>query len=73
MKVTYDQTADAMYIYFARNKKSTRTEVMGEGIVMDYEDDKLIGIEILDASKKLSKRELKPATANLQRIISFTS
>lgn len=27
MKITYDKIADAMYIYLAKNKKSTRTEM----------------------------------------------
>lgn len=26
MKVSYDPMADAMYIYFSKNKKSSRTE-----------------------------------------------
>ncbi|KKR91990.1 MAG: hypothetical protein UU42_C0006G0029 [Candidatus Woesebacteria bacterium GW2011_GWA1_41_13b] len=51
MKVTYDKKADAMYIYFVPGKKSTRTEEVGEGLLVDYSGKKVIGIEILDASK----------------------
>lgn len=51
MKVTYDKKADAMYIYLVPGKKSTRTEEVGDGLLVDYSGKKVIGIEILDASK----------------------
>lgn len=67
MKISYDPEADAAYIYFLKNKKSTRTEEVGEGLLVDYNGDDLIGIEILDVSKKLPKNELKSITS-LERI-----
>ena len=65
MKVTYDPIADAMYIYLTEKKKSTRTEELGEGLLVDYADRELIGIEILDASKKLSKKKLDTITLTI--------
>lgn len=59
MKVTYDPKADAIYIYFSENKKSTRTEEVREDFLMDYSGKEMIGIEILDASKKLPKEKLE--------------
>jgi len=59
MKVTYDSVADVMYIYFDPKRKSTKTKEIGEGINVDYAGEKLIGIEILDASEKLSKKDLE--------------
>ena len=59
MKATYDPTADAMYIYFSENKKSTRTEEVSEDLLVDYAGNEMIGIEILDASKKLPKKNLE--------------
>lgn len=59
MKISYDPKSDAAYIYFLKNKKSTRTEEVGEGLLVDYNGDDLIGIEILDVSKKLPKNEIK--------------
>lgn len=67
MKISYDPKADAAYIYFIKDKKSTRTEEAGEGLLVDYHGDDLIGIEILDVSKKLPKDELKSITS-LERI-----
>ena len=65
MKVTYDPVADAMYIYFSDRKKSTRTEEVSDDFLVDYAGKEMIGIEILDASRKLPKRNLeslKPAS-----------
>lgn len=67
MKISYDPKADAAYIYFIKDKKSTRTEEVGEGLLVDYNGDDLIGIEILDVSEKLPKEELKSITS-LERI-----
>ena len=58
MKVTYDSVADAMYISFNPKRKSTKTEEIREGLNVDYAGRKLIGIEILDASEKLSPKDL---------------
>ncbi|MBI2597547.1 DUF2283 domain-containing protein [Candidatus Daviesbacteria bacterium] len=63
MKISYDPKADAAYIYFIKDKKSTHTEEVGEGLFVDYYGDDLIGIEILDVSKKLPKNEIKSITA----------
>ena len=63
MKISYDPRADAAYIYFIKDKKSTRTEEIGEGLLVDYHGNELIGIEILDVSKKFPKNELKSITS----------
>ncbi|MBI2009607.1 MAG: DUF2283 domain-containing protein [Candidatus Chisholmbacteria bacterium] len=58
MKAKYDPVADAMYIYFSERKKSTRTEEVSEDILVDYSGREMVGIEILDASKKLPRKNL---------------
>lgn len=58
MKVTYDSKSDAMYIYFSEKKRSTRTEEVSDDFLVDYSGNEMIGIEILDASKKLPKKNL---------------
>jgi len=65
MKVTYDPMADAMYIYLSNKKKSTRTEEVGDGLLVDFSGEKLVGIEILDVSKKLPKKELDTINLSL--------
>ncbi len=66
IKITYDKKADAAYIYFsefpaekvARTYPCDPSEVDGM-INLDFdENNKFIGIEVMDASKKLSKELL---------------
>jgi uncharacterized protein YuzE len=62
MKVSYDRKVDAAYIYFkedigaggvAKTYPCDPTEVGGE-INLDFDKEgRLVGIEVLDASKKL--------------------
>lgn len=63
MKVTYDPKSDAMYIYFSGKKKSTRTEEVSDDFLVDYAEKEMIGIEILDASNKLPRKNLESIKA----------
>ena len=54
MKTNYDPLADAMYIHFS-DEKSTRTEEVLDDILVDYAGKKLVGIEVLEISRKLPK------------------
>lgn len=54
----YDKKIDALYIRFDESRYSDSDEV-AEGVVFDYnEQGRMVGLEILDASKKLT-REFK--------------
>ncbi len=63
MRISYDPTADAVYIYLSKKKKSTRTEEVSGDLLVDYADKELIGIEVLNVSKKLPKSDLKAVTS----------
>ena len=53
MKTNYDSEVDALYISFSSGKPDAVIEIK-EGLNIDVTDDgKIIGIEILDASKKV--------------------
>ena len=53
MKVKYDKEVDVLYIVF-NEKKIKESDEDKPGIILDYDKDGLIvGIEILDASKKM--------------------
>ncbi|MBF0244612.1 MAG: DUF2283 domain-containing protein [Planctomycetes bacterium] len=61
MRVRIDKQADAVYLDLTGRAIESSEEV-AEGIVMDYDKDGfLVGVEILDASKKAGDPE---ATAN---------
>lgn len=52
MKITYDKSVDAMYIKLNEKLVYKSSQKITEDIVVDYaEDGKVIGVEILTASK----------------------
>ena len=56
MKITYDKVADAMYLYFQRGKKVAKTVELSDLLIADLDTrGKVIGIEVLCASKQLEK------------------
>ena len=58
MRFHYDKKEDALYIRFNENPYQKSEEIQ-EGIIFDYDKNgKIIGIEILDASKNISKKPL---------------
>ena len=67
MKFEYDKEADAAYIYLEYPIKKggvKKTVELKDNIVLDYDaNGKLIGIEVLDASKIMKKQVLKEAIA----------
>ena len=72
MRITYGPAADAAYIYLtgeplARGRTSipaTPPEGVPAFIVLDWKDDRLVGIEILDASTRLHRDLLDDAETN---------
>lgn len=65
MKITYDPGADAVYIQFQEGEYSISKE-MGEGIILDYtEDGKVIGIEILEVSRKMPLKNIEEITISI--------
>jgi len=54
VQISYDRKADALYIRLRAGKFGTNKEVE-EGLVLDLgEDGALLGIEVLEASSRLS-------------------
>jgi uncharacterized protein YuzE len=51
-KVDYDSDADVLYISFRHPQQATDTEMTNEGILLRFKADELVGITILDASKR---------------------
>ena len=65
MKITFDPKKDVMRIKFQEGKYEISKEV-DEGIVIDMaKDNKIMAIEILDASQRIPKREMKDLTVGV--------
>ena len=63
MRITYDREADALYIAFGDGPATVGqpqgyVQEVAEGIALDWDGEgRLLGIEILDASKRLADPE----------------
>ena len=71
IRVEYDSKADAMYIWL-RKAKYEISEEIAENAIMDLDKrGRIIGIEILDASKNLGK-ELVGKILNTEKLVATT-
>ena len=58
MKITYDKEADALYLYF-QDGAFSRSKEVANGIILDVgKKNKILGIEILDASKRIKPKNM---------------
>lgn len=58
MKIEYDKEADALYVFF-RTVDVGKSREIEEGVIVDFDNDNhIVGIEILDASKRLTVSDL---------------
>lgn len=61
MNVFYNDKTDLLYIRFDNRKQDVINRRVSDDVVLDIgEADKIIGIEILDASKHITLEELLP-------------
>jgi uncharacterized protein YuzE len=52
MWIDYDQEADVLYISFKRPQKATDSEMMKNGVLLRYRNKELVGMTIMEASKR---------------------
>ncbi|MDI6739448.1 MAG: DUF2283 domain-containing protein [Candidatus Edwardsbacteria bacterium] len=50
--VDYDKAADVLYISFNRPQNATDSRMQKNGMILRYRNKDLVGITILDASKR---------------------
>jgi uncharacterized protein YuzE len=61
MQVLYNTKTDLLYLRLDDRKQQVINKRLSEDIVLDIgEDDRIVGIEILDASKHLNLERLLP-------------
>jgi uncharacterized protein YuzE len=61
LNISYNDKADLLYIRLDERNQEVMNRRVSEDIVLDIgEDDKIIGIEILDASRQVSLDRLLP-------------
>ena len=50
--VDYDAEADVLYVSLERPQKATDSEMTDDGILLRYRGQQLVGVTILDASRR---------------------
>jgi uncharacterized protein YuzE len=68
MNIYYDDKTDLLYIRFQEEKRVVINKRVTDDIVLDMEDeDKIVAIEILDASKHIDLSKVLPINYVLQQ------
>ena len=66
MEITYDKDADAMYIEF-RQGKFSKNKLIDDFTILDLDSKgNILGIELLDVSKRIPAKELLLHVKNLK-------
>jgi len=52
MWLDYDTEVDVLYLHFEEKPASTHSEMRDDGIILDYRDDALVGLTVLEASQR---------------------
>jgi uncharacterized protein YuzE len=52
MWLDYDEDADVLYVHFVEKLNSTHSEMREDGVILDYKDNALVGVTILEASQR---------------------
>lgn len=68
MQILYNAKSDLLYFRLDDRKQQVINKRLSDNIVLDLgENNKIVGIEILDASKHLNLKNLLPVTYELSR------
>ena len=69
MNVLYNDRADVLYIRLDDRKQEVVNRRVSEDIVLDIgEQDKIIGIEVLDASEHITLEKLLPVKYEISKM-----
>lgn len=52
MRLDYDEEADVLYVHFRDKVASTHSEMQENGVVLDYRGNALVGVTVLEASRR---------------------
>jgi len=58
MWLDYDEEADVLYIHFEKSPSSTHSELRDDGVILDYRGNRLVGVTVLEASRRTSAKSL---------------
>ena len=50
----YDREADVLYVHFKKPNHADHSELTEDDIIIRYENDEIIGMSVLNASKRIA-------------------
>ncbi len=53
--LTYDEEADVLYLNFKKPSHADDSELLDNDVIVRYEGDEVVGMTIMNASKKVKK------------------
>jgi len=56
VEVDYDPQGDVLYISFGKPQQADDSDVTEEGVIIRLKEGKIIGLTILNASKRMPKK-----------------
>lgn len=63
MRISYDSKTDLLYLRFDERKQQVINKQVSEDVVLDLgAGDSIVGIEIMDASKRLDLSAIMPVS-----------
>ncbi len=69
MQIHYDATADLLYLRFDDRKQEVTNKRVSDDIVLDVgESDKIVGIEIIDASRNIDLGKILPVNVGTTQV-----
>jgi len=54
--LSYDEEADVLYVNFKKPSHADDSELLDNDVVVRYENDEVIGMTIMNASKKVTEK-----------------
>ena len=70
MNIAYDDKTDLLYIRLDDRKQQVINKRVSENVVLDIgKGDRIVGIEILDASKHVSLEKLFPVSYTMSKAV----
>lgn len=59
IRVDYDAEVDCLYLSFRWPQQTTDSEELEDGIIVDYRDAEIVGVTVLNASKRKPRQGKK--------------
>lgn len=53
---SYDEEADVLYLNFKRPNRADDSELLNNDVLVRYEGEEVVGLTIMNASKKVGKK-----------------